>query len=96
MADGEDLILRVMGGDTRIRLVGALADPVETNIESVTFDDGTVLDRADLLALAMTASPASLAACSARHSICRCSPTVAWSRPSRRTINLRSFPTSTV
>jgi Ca2+-binding RTX toxin-like protein len=53
---GDDLELRVITGNTRILLVGALADPVQTSIESVTFDDGTVWDLAQLLSLSMVAT----------------------------------------
>ncbi|MEC3860643.1 tandem-95 repeat protein [Mesobacterium sp. TK19101] len=53
---GDDLELRVTTGDTRIRLTGAVADPVGTDIDSVVFADGTTWDRTDLLTRAMTAT----------------------------------------
>jgi Ca2+-binding RTX toxin-like protein len=53
---GDDLELQVVTGTTRILLVGALAEPVGTDIETVTFDDGTVWDLAQLLSLSMVAT----------------------------------------
>ncbi|WP_270934523.1 tandem-95 repeat protein [Falsiroseomonas oryzae] len=53
---GADLELRVTGGTTRLRLVGAADDPPTTAIETILFADGASWDRAALLARAMTAS----------------------------------------
>ncbi|MEM7212993.1 MAG: calcium-binding protein, partial [Pseudomonadota bacterium] len=53
---GDDLELRVTGGTTRVRLTGAVADPVETDIETIAFEDGTTWDRTELLSRAMTAT----------------------------------------
>ncbi|MGF1454420.1 MAG: tandem-95 repeat protein [Alphaproteobacteria bacterium] len=56
LQDGEDLELRVLGGTTRIRLIGALGVPAATIIETIAFSDGTEWDWPAVLALAMAAS----------------------------------------
>ncbi|HMO69569.1 MAG TPA: calcium-binding protein, partial [Novosphingobium sp.] len=48
-ADGADIVIRIAGGEDRIRLVGALSDPARI-IEDLRFADGSTLAFAQVLA----------------------------------------------